>query len=101
MESDPIAGVGSMDSVIIPTHNRRRQILRLLGALAGQCVNADSFEVIVVIDGSTDGTADALRAARWPYTVRLIEVPQGGPTAARNRGAAAALGATLVFLDDD
>ena len=90
-----------MDSVIIPTHDRRQLALRLLAALADQCVSAASFEVVVVIDGSADGTADALRASRWPFPLRLIEEPRGGPAAARNRGAAAASGTTLVFIDDD
>ncbi|HEX6536099.1 MAG TPA: glycosyltransferase [Gemmatimonadaceae bacterium] len=87
--------------MIVATHNRREQALRLLGALARQRAGAEPFEVVAVVDGSTDGTADALRATRWPFTLRVVEQPRGGAAAARNRGAAAASGTTLVFMDDD
>lgn len=90
-----------MDSVIVATHNRRELVLRLLGALARQRERAEPFEVVVVADGSMDGTAEALRAARWPFTLRLIEQPRRGAGAARNRGAGEASGTTLVFMDDD
>lgn len=90
-----------MDSVIVATHDRREMALRLLGALARQGASAGSFEVVVVVDGSTDGTADALRAGDWPFTLRVIEQPPRGAAAARNLGAETASGATLVFMDDD
>lgn len=90
-----------MDSVVVVTHNRRRSVLRLLEALSRQTERADSFEVVLVVDGSADGTAAAARAVRWPFALRLVEQPRRGPGAARNRGAAAARGERLVFLDDD
>jgi glycosyltransferase involved in cell wall biosynthesis/peptidoglycan/xylan/chitin deacetylase (PgdA/CDA1 family) len=58
-------------------------------------------EVIVVVDGSTDGTADALREMQAPFPLRVIEQPNRGAAAARNRGAAEARHDTLLFLDDD
>jgi GT2 family glycosyltransferase len=76
-------------------------VLRLLAALADQRASRASFEVVVVVDGSADGTADAVRAVRWPFPVRLIKEPPCGPAAARNRGAESASGGMLVFLDDD
>jgi GT2 family glycosyltransferase len=57
--------------------------------------------VIVVDDGSTDGTVDLLRSLAPPYTLRTVEQAHGGPAAARNRGVAAARGTLIVFLDDD
>lgn len=90
-----------MLTVIIPTHDRHHLVLRLLSALARQHVAPGSFEVVVVVDGATDATAQALRAARWPFALRVIEQPRGGPGAARNRGASEANGELLVFVDDD
>lgn len=86
-------------SIVIPTHNRRASVQRALQALSRQSYPLDAIEVIVVADGCTDGTV-AL-AATWPFAARVIEQPRLGPGAARNRGAAAATGDLLIFLDDD
>jgi len=86
-------------SVVIPTHQRRDTVVRTVGALAGQSL-AD-FEAIVVVDGSTDGTAAALRALGTPFTLSVLEQPNRGAGAARNAGADAARGELLLFLDDD
>jgi GT2 family glycosyltransferase/peptidoglycan/xylan/chitin deacetylase (PgdA/CDA1 family) len=59
------------------------------------------FEVIVVDDGSTDGTAAALRQLQVEFPLTVIEQGNQGGAAARNRGAAAATGEVLLFLDDD
>jgi GT2 family glycosyltransferase len=87
-------------SIIIPTHNRRDAAVRALRALSLQCCPRTSFEVILVADGCSDGTA-GLRTGEWPMPVRVLEQPHAGPAAARNRGAAAATGDLLIFLDDD
>lgn len=90
-------------SVVIPTYNRRDSVRMTLDGLAQQTYPAASFEVIVVSDGSTDGT-DALLAeyARAsPYVLRPVAQPNGGPARARNRGIAEARGEVIVFLDDD
>ena len=86
-------------SVIIPAHNEATFIPRVISAvLAQRPANAD-FEVIVVDDGSTDGTPDAARAAG--ASVLELAGAGGNPAAARNRGAAAAAGDPLIFLDAD
>jgi peptidoglycan/xylan/chitin deacetylase (PgdA/CDA1 family)/glycosyltransferase involved in cell wall biosynthesis len=59
------------------------------------------LELIVVVDGSTDGTADALRQLQTKCTLRIIEQANAGAGAARNSGAAVANGEILLFLDDD
>lgn len=59
------------------------------------------LEAIVVVDGSQDGTADALGAITLPFPFRVIVQPNGGAASARNRGAQAASGDILLFLDDD
>jgi glycosyltransferase involved in cell wall biosynthesis len=88
-------------TVVIPTHNRREQILRALASLTVQSMAASRYEVVVGIDGSTDGTADALAALSLPYAFRWAYQTRQGPGAARNLGAEHAVGDVLVFLDDD
>lgn len=61
----------------------------------------DEFEVIVVVDGSTDGTAQALRELFAPVSLRVIEQTNRGPSAARNAGIRLAQGDAVLFIDDD
>jgi glycosyltransferase involved in cell wall biosynthesis len=89
-------------SVVVPTHQRRDSVVRLIGALQHGGLAPDRFEAVVVIDGSTDGTADALSALSPPFVLRVLEQsPAGGAARARNAGAGAARGALLLFMDDD
>jgi len=90
-------------SIVAPTYGRRASLLRVLRALESQTTAPDSFEVVVVCDGDSDGTAAACRfiAARTPYLLRVVEQPNSGPAAARDRGVAAANAPLIVFLDDD
>jgi len=87
-------------SVVIPTYERRELALASVSAFARQSFSG-RFEVIVVVDGSTDGTAGALRALDVPFPLTVVEQPNRGASAARNAGAAAARGEILLFLDDD
>ena len=91
-------------SVVIPTYNRRPILEKCLLALEQQqaCPLIDRYEVVVVDDGSTDGTPDWLRqnATRFPH-VRLIEQSHGGPAEGRNRGVDHAQGDVIVFIDSD
>lgn len=90
-------------SVVIPTYNRSTALLRTLDALAAQSV--PPLEVIIVDDGSNDGTAAAVE--QWlarrdcRATVQLVCQSNAGPGAARNRGLAAARGDLVLFLGDD
>jgi peptidoglycan/xylan/chitin deacetylase (PgdA/CDA1 family)/glycosyltransferase involved in cell wall biosynthesis len=89
-------------SVIVPTRNRRDVLMtRALPAMFNQQMRADEFEIVVVVDGSTDGTAAALRELRPPCSLIVIEQPGCGAGAARNTGIQAARGDLLLFLDDD
>jgi glycosyltransferase involved in cell wall biosynthesis/GT2 family glycosyltransferase len=95
-------------SIVVPTFNRCAQLIRLLDALVEQELTTPSgrrfsFEVIVVSDGSTDGTGTAVRdfAARVALPVRLAEQANAGPAAARNLGVQLAAGTIVIFFDDD
>jgi len=67
----------------------------------GRTTYAGAVELIVVIDGSTDATADALAAIVSPFPVRIVEQSNDGAASARNRGAAIAASDIILFLDDD
>ncbi|MEK6276818.1 MAG: polysaccharide deacetylase family protein [Actinomycetota bacterium] len=86
-------------SIVIPTFQRRDLVARIVAALDRQQYR--DFEVVVVVDGSTDGTAAALRALDVAFPLQVLEQPNRGNVAARNAGAAAAGGEVLLFLDDD
>lgn len=98
-------------SVIVPTHNRRDSVVRLLGALRQQvdaagAVSGDRIEVVVVADGCEDGTVDTLHRSvesdDWPFALAVLEcLPARGASHGRNAGAARASGQLLLFVDDD
>jgi len=87
-------------SVIIPTYNRKDSLLRTLDSLSRQTFPADRFEVIVMDDGSTDGTEE-IAEETFPFILRYVYQTNSGGVVARNRGASEAQGDLLVFLDDD
>jgi len=84
-------------SVIIPTYDRAGFVGDALASVVAQAY--DPLEVIVVDDGSTDGTADVVAACERP--VRWIQQEHRGVSAARNRGLAEARGELIAFLDSD
>jgi GT2 family glycosyltransferase/peptidoglycan/xylan/chitin deacetylase (PgdA/CDA1 family) len=89
-------------SVVIPTYNRREQLRACLDALAQQTQPASDFEVIVVVDGSTDGTVEMLEALTPPFSLHAVtQEGNSGYGAARNAGVEVASGTYLLFLDDD
>lgn len=88
-------------SVVIPTYNRRDRWPALLRALEQQTFDADAFEVVVVSDGSTDGTDELLRRAATSFDLVVESQENAGPAAARNRAVELARGALVVFTDDD
>jgi len=88
-------------TVVIPTMNRKDVLLRTLEALEHQTLERAHFEVIVVDDGSSDGTADSVAARRFDLPLRVLRIPNSGLAAARNRGWRAGRGAVVLFLDDD
>lgn len=91
-------------SVVIPTYNRLPILEKCLRALESQRLSdaLEGFEVVVVDDGSTDGTVDWLlhRQDEFPH-VRLVQQEHGGPAEGRNRGVHHARGDVIVFIDSD
>jgi GT2 family glycosyltransferase len=95
--------VDAFVSVIVPTRNRAALLSDCLRSLRSQDYPMDRYEIVVVDDGSTDGTRDVVRAVAEAGggTVRLVSQPASGINAARNRGIGKAAGELVCFVDDD
>jgi GT2 family glycosyltransferase len=91
-------------SVIVATRNRAHAIAPCLDSIAAAATHAGAQAEIVVVDnGSTDGTADAIKAwtSTTAATVQSLFQPRTGKSAALNLGIRAARGDLLAFTDDD
>ena len=89
-------------SVIVPTHNRCGVLQEKLESLQTQTLSPERFEVIVCVDGSTDGTLEMLERFEAEFALRILHHPEAkGVVAARNACAAAAVGELLLMSDDD
>lgn len=91
-------------TLVIPTHQRRAALARLLEGLRDQLARPGAgagVDVLVVVDGSTDGSAEYVEAVSFPVPTTVIRQPNAGLAAARNRGLAEAAGELVWFLDDD
>ena len=87
-----------MISVIIPLYNKEAAIAQSLKSVLSQEYN--DFEVVIVDDGSTDGSVAIVEAKNDPR-IRLIKQENGGPSKARNTGVRNAKGDWVVLLDAD
>jgi len=85
----------------MPTYNRLETLRRAIAALDSQTIHSTRFEVIVVSDGSTDGTVEFLDQASTPFQLVIGRQANSGPAAARNHGIRLARGDLILFLDDD
>jgi glycosyltransferase involved in cell wall biosynthesis len=101
-----VVGGSVFFSVVIPTYNRKPILEKCLKALESQQLSSLSvitdYEIVVVDDGSTDGTIEWLQQhqSEFPH-VRTIEQNHQGAAAARNLGVEKALGDTIIFIDSD
>ena len=90
-------------SVVIPSFNRRQSVCDLVSTLMVQHDPSITTEIIVVLDGSTDGSAEALSQVTPPVGMRFLvhTQPNCGLANARNTGWQLATGEIVLFLDDD
>ena len=87
-------------SVVVPAYQVQEWLRPCLDSIAGQTV--DDLEIVVVDDGSPDDTGDIADAfAKDHPRCQVLHTPNGGLSAARNTGAAAATGQYLLFVDSD
>ena len=93
---------GPLFSVVMPTCNRRDALARALGAWERQLPADLPFELVVVDDGSSDGTAELLDGyGSDRFGLRAVRQDNAGPAAARNRALALAAGELVLFTGDD
>ncbi len=90
-------------TVIIPTYNRRDVLARALEGYLAQSSPRLIHELLVVDDGSTDGTEGMVRAitSRSPFPIRYLQQSNKGPAAARNHGIREAGSSVILFTDSD
>lgn len=88
-------------SVVIPTFNRLNQLKQVLTGLEKQTYPLEKFEVVVVSDGSSDGTNAFLEALETPLDLVPVFQANQGVATARNQGFKQANGELVLFIDDD
>ncbi len=93
-----------LTSVVIPTYNRLHILKKCLEALENQIFSEEiyDYEIVLVDDGSTDGTIDWLKKNYNQFPrLRLFEQSHGGPALGRNLGVDKSNGDIIVFIDSD
>lgn len=83
------------------TYNRRHLLERALGALFEQTLPKDQYEIVLVDDGSTDGTGDYVKTLDPPCALTYIHQENSGLARGRNQGIRHANGHIILFIDDD
>jgi serine acetyltransferase/GT2 family glycosyltransferase len=97
--SAPVSSLAA--SVVVASYQRARLVSQMLDDLAAQTVAMDSFEVVLIDDGSAEPVTAHVDPSRYPFALAIVRQANTGPAAARDRGARLARGDVLVFLDDD
>jgi glycosyltransferase involved in cell wall biosynthesis len=91
-------------SVIVPTHNRKEILKRTISSLLQQSLSPEDYQIVVIDDGSTDGTGEMMGLnfkKELDDRICYLSQPNQGPNGARNLGIASASGDILLFINDD
>ena len=96
-------GIRPFVSVVVPTYNRKEMLKECLDSLFNQTYPKDKYEIIVVNDGSTDGTEEVLKKYKRnaPCKFKWFSQENKGASSARNLGIRNAKGEIICFIDDD
>lgn len=100
IKNSPVENIGVQFSVLLPTYNRMDILPEVIDALEQQWA-APPFDLIIVNDGSSDGTKEWLDERTFTIPVTIVHQQNTGPAGARNRGIELALGDYVVLLGDD
>lgn len=88
-------------SIIVPTYNKLSRLKLSISSFENQTYPSDKFEVIVIDDGSSDGTGEYLKSVDTPFELKCCYQENAGRSAARNKGIELAKNQLLIFTDDD
>jgi len=88
-------------TLIMPTYNKLPRLRLTISSLENQTYDKDRYEVIVVDDGSTDGTCQFLSELKSNVNFRIVRQDNNGRSSARNTGLSLARGRLIIFTDDD
>ena len=90
-------------SVVVAVYNAEEFVEETIESVVAQSIGFDHIQLVLVNDGSTDGSAEICKcyASRYPGNVVFVDKPNGGVSSARNAGIAHATGKYLNFLDSD
>lgn len=88
-------------SAIIATYNRRPALEQCIRTLVEQDLPKDGYEIVVVVDGSSDGTGEMLRLLKAPVNLVVFEQENRGKSAALNAAVKEAAGEIVLIVDDD
>jgi len=96
-------GLSPLITIIIPTYNRLEQLKTCVASLNNFTFPKDNYEILVVDDGSTDGTSGSEKSfvASFDGRLKFLRQENKGPAAARNFGIQHAQGNIIAFIDDD
>lgn len=89
-------------SIVVPVYNSEKYLRKCVDSLVAQTIEKDKLEIVLVNDGSTDGSADLCReyASKYPFVV-YVEQNNAGASRARNKGMEVATGDFVGFVDSD
>jgi len=89
-------------SVVIPAYNSEKTLPETIDCILGQSLRKNDIQIIIVNDGSTDGTLQVIKDYAGKYSnIKAVDKENGGVSSARNAGIEAAEGKYLAFLDAD